>query len=77
MATEPISNPPPGFDDMTREEQLEYVQKLWDHLASNPDSVPVPDWHLDIVRERAESHEPAAAKDWGDMRKRLKQKYDG
>jgi hypothetical protein len=77
MATDPISNPPPGFEDLTREEQLEYIQKLWDHMAADATTVPVPDWHLDIVKDRAESHEPSNAKDWGDLETRLTEKYGG
>ncbi len=77
MATDPISNPPPGFDELTREEQLEYIQNLWDHVSADSASVPVPDWHLDVVKQRAESHETDKAKGWGDIKSRLTEKYGG
>src|ERR1700732_787682 len=47
-----IPNPPPGFDELTFDEKLDYVQSLWVHIAANSDSVPIPDWHLDLIEER-------------------------
>lgn len=47
-----IPMPPPGFDTLTVEEQIDYVQSLWDHITSHPDEVPVPDWHKQILNER-------------------------
>ena len=47
----PSSNPPLGFDDLTVEERIEYVGALWDRIASEPERVPVPDWHLDLVEK--------------------------
>jgi len=31
-----IPMPPPGFDALTVEEQIDYVQSLWDHIAAHP-----------------------------------------
>jgi len=47
-----LSLPPPGFDDLSSEEQIAYVQSLWDLIAAKPDQVPVPDWHRQVIRER-------------------------
>ena len=44
--------PPPGFDTLSVEEQIEYVEALWDHIAERPDQVPVPEWHQEIIAER-------------------------
>jgi putative addiction module component (TIGR02574 family) len=49
--------PPPGFDDLSVEEQIEYVSSLWDRIASQPETVPVPDWHWKIIEERLAAHE--------------------
>lgn len=49
--------PPPGFDDLTPEEKLEYLQALWDRMASRPEEVPVPEWQRALVRERLAAHE--------------------
>ncbi len=48
---------PPGFDDLSVEEKLDYVQSLWNRIDSDPEEdEPVPDWHLEIVRERLAEH---------------------
>ena len=46
--------PPPGFNELSLEDQIEYVQELWDKITSRPESEPVkvPDWHLEIIEER-------------------------
>ena len=54
--------PPPGFDALSIEEQIDYVQSLWDHIAARPEEIPVPDWHCQILAERL------AAYDAGDKR---------
>ena len=35
---------PAGFDALTVEEQIDYIQSLWDRIAAQPEQVPVPDW---------------------------------
>ena len=49
---ESLPMPPPGFDALTVEEQIDYVQSLWDHIAAHPEQVPVPDWHRQVLDER-------------------------
>ena len=44
--------PPPGFDELSIEEQVEYAGDLWDYVTSDPDQVPTPDWHMEIIAER-------------------------
>jgi putative addiction module component (TIGR02574 family) len=61
--------PPPGFDSLTIEEQIDYVQSLWDHIAARPEQVPVPDWHKEILNERLASYRanPGKAKSWDEF----------
>ena len=47
-----IPFPPAGFDELSLEDQIEYVQELWDRITSHPEQVSVPDWHLEILEER-------------------------
>ncbi len=49
---QPFTVPPPGFDDLPIEDQIDYVQALWDRIAASPERVPVPDWHKSILDER-------------------------
>jgi putative addiction module component (TIGR02574 family) len=50
--SEALPLPPPGFDALSVDEQIDYVQSLWDHIAARPEDVPVPDWHREILAER-------------------------
>ncbi len=61
-----IPIPPPGFDDLTVDEQLDYVQTLWQRIATNPEQVAVPDWHQRLVESRLEAHRlrPDTAVPW-------------
>ncbi len=38
-----VPTPPAGFDDLSVEEQIKFVQSLWDRIASTPEQVPVPE----------------------------------
>jgi len=43
---------PPGFADLTKPEQIDYLQNLWDRIAVQADDVPVPASHLALIDER-------------------------
>ena len=61
--------PPPGFDDLTAEDQIEYVQALWDRIAAHEGRVPVPNWHREVIDERLadlQAH-PSASRSWEDV----------
>ncbi len=65
-----VPTPPPGFDDLPVDEQIDFVQSLWDRIAATPQQVPVPEWHRKIIRERLEAYHanPAASRLWTDVR---------
>ena len=68
-----LNLPPPGFEDLSVEEQIDYVQALWDVIAARPDKVPIPDWHGEILDERiaeAERH-PEEGVSWDEFRSQL------
>lgn len=71
-----IPNPPPGFDDLSVEEKIDYVQALWDRIAASPEQVPVPEWHLRILQERLEAYKanPTAGRPWEEARADLERK---
>jgi len=76
--SDPVRTPPPGFDELPSEEQIEYVQALWDRVAADPSRVPVPEWHLQELQRRAAAHQadPAAARPWAEVRERLRRWLD-
>ena len=47
-----IPFPPAGFDELSLEDQIEYVQELWDKITADPEQVSVPDWHWEILEKR-------------------------
>jgi len=65
--------PPPGFDELNINEQIEYVQALWDRIAAKEDRVPVPGWHREILDERLADLQanPDAGRPWEEVRAEL------
>ena len=49
--------PPPGFDDLSADEQADYASELWDRVTEREHEITVPDWHMEIVRERMARYE--------------------
>lgn len=47
---------------LSRDEKFEIIQMLWDDLIKNPESIPVPEEHLVILRERIKRIESGVAK---------------
>jgi putative addiction module component (TIGR02574 family) len=65
--------PPPGFDELPIDERVQYVQTLWDWIAAKPGDLPVPDWHLDVIRDRLAEYRrsPKAGRPWSEVRDEL------
>jgi putative addiction module component (TIGR02574 family) len=43
---------PPGFAELSKAEQVRYLQDLWDRIAARPGELPVPESHLVLAEER-------------------------
>jgi putative addiction module component (TIGR02574 family) len=67
---------PPGFNELPKAEQVRYLQALWDQISSNPQEVPVPESHLQLVEERLRRYreDPSTAKPAFDVVDRLARK---
>jgi putative addiction module component (TIGR02574 family) len=69
--------PPAGFDDLPVDQQIDYVQTLWDRIAAREDQIPVPAWHREILDARLAEYEadPDLGRPWeqveADLRERL------
>ena len=74
----PVPLPPPGFDDLSVDEKIDYVQSLWDRIAATPETIPVPEWHREILDERLKDLEanPNAGESWEIVQQRLQKKFD-
>lgn len=47
---------PSGFNELTKAEQLRYLQALWDQISEQPGEIPVPESHLQLAEERLQRH---------------------
>lgn len=66
--------PPPGFDELSVEEKLDYLELLWDRITTDADAIPVPDWHREILDERLKDLDatPDAGDSWDVVQERLR-----
>lgn len=75
---DPVRTPPAGFDALPVDEQIDYVQSLWDRIAAQPDRMPVPEWHLRELRQRQRDYElhPDHVSTWEEVRERILRRGD-
>jgi putative addiction module component (TIGR02574 family) len=43
---------PPGFERLSKAEQIRYLQALWDRISENSDDIPVLESHLQVAEQR-------------------------
>ena len=43
---------PSGFNQVSKAEQVRYLQALWDQISEHPEEIPVPDSHLRLAENR-------------------------
>lgn len=67
---------PPGFSELTKAEQIRYLQALWDQVAQEPGELPVPESHLELAEARLASYrgDPSGARPAHDVLDRLAKK---
>jgi len=55
---------PIGFSQLSKAEQVRYLQALWDQISEQPEEIPVPESHLQLVEECLRRHRenPSAAR---------------
>lgn len=41
-----------NFEKMTTAEKLSIMEKLWNDLCTNPESIPSPEWHREVLETR-------------------------
>ena len=49
---------PAGFSDLSKSEQIRYLQALWDRIAERPGEIPVLESHLALAEERLAEYPP-------------------
>jgi putative addiction module component (TIGR02574 family) len=73
-----IALPPAGFEQLSADQQIDYVQALWDRIAETQRKIPSPDWHRDVVRDRIAEHvaDPVSGRSWAEISSELDQKFE-
>jgi putative addiction module component (TIGR02574 family) len=76
--SQPVPLPPPGFDELSVDEKIDYLQSLWDRIAATPETVPVPEFHREILDQRLKDLEadPESGDSWDVVQERLRRKLD-
>jgi len=64
---------PPGFADLSKVEQIRYLQALWDRITEKPGEIPVPESHLALAEDRLSEYrrDPSRAQPARDVLDRL------
>src|SRR5439155_24359845 len=70
----PLPLPPPGFEALPVEDQIDYVQSLWDLIAANVDQVPLQQWQQALLEERLAAHRraPEESRPWQEVMARVR-----
>jgi putative addiction module component (TIGR02574 family) len=73
---QPLTVPPPGFDELPLAEQVDYVQELWKRIASRQRELRSPEWHRAAVVAARDAHDadPGASRSWDEVREELEAK---
>ena len=68
---------PPEFAAAPREQQIEFVNELWDQIALDPASIPIPESHKLVLKERLDAlrANPQDGKSWEEVREELLDKF--
>jgi putative addiction module component (TIGR02574 family) len=50
------------LDKMTRSDKIAVMRKLWEDLCQNPEPIPSPTWHKDVLEAREKEIKEGKAK---------------
>lgn len=70
----PVPKVPPEFDKLSTSEKIEYVQKLWERIAEDSDSVELTDEQRAELDRRLEAHRknPNTSIPWDEVKKNVR-----
>ena len=69
---------PAGFAEMSKSEQVRYLQALWDQIAASPGELPVPESHLELAEARLKRYreDPSSARSAFEVLDRLSKRLN-
>jgi len=47
-----VANPPPGFEELTPREKVQYIAALWDRVVDKQDDLPLSSWQRELAHAR-------------------------
>ena len=58
---------------LTPAEKLQLVEALWTDLATNPEQIPIPDWHARLLDEDQAAYRanPPQGSTWSEVKARI------
>jgi putative addiction module component (TIGR02574 family) len=64
---------PEKLDTLSVDDRLAMIDAVWDSLCRDPDSVPIPDWHIEELQRRLTHHAvtPLEGRDWSEVQAEL------
>jgi putative addiction module component (TIGR02574 family) len=67
---------PTGFSELSKAEQIRYLQALWDRIAERPGEIPFPKSHIELAEQRLAEYrlDPSQARPAHDVLDRLAKK---
>ena len=70
---------PTGFSELSKAEQIRYLQALWDRIAERPGEVPVPESHIQLAEQRLADYrrDPSQARPAHDVLDKLAERALG
>jgi hypothetical protein len=65
------------LEKMSKEEKLLIMEQIWEDLSRNASNMEVPEWHLDVLKDRELSVEKGMEQfiPWEEAKKRLREKH--
>ena len=71
-----IQFPPQGFDDLSKDEQVTYVEGLLNYMRGI-DLAEIPKWHLEILEERLARYRASGVKgkSWEEFEQELEDEF--
>lgn len=66
------------IDQMSIAEKLMLMERLWEELSRQPENLPSPQWHGDILAERAAAVREGRTSfiPWEEAKRRLQERYE-
>lgn len=67
---------PAGFSELSKAQQIRYLQALRDRIAERPDEIPVPESHMELAEQRLAEYrrDPSRARPAHDLLDHLAKK---